>query len=90
MEFGKFRPRISIIIVNFPCEKIHIDYHFLPKTPRGNKCVLVAIDHLTKRIWLSANQSKEAKNVVDALRVIVNEIHRSVLILALTFKGFMK
>jgi hypothetical protein len=63
------------IIATYPCEKIHIDYHFLPRTPRGNKCLLVIIDHLTKKVWLEASETKESKNVVKTLRTVAKEIH---------------
>jgi hypothetical protein len=64
------------IIATFPCEKLHMDYHFLPETRNHNKCLLVVIDHLTKKVWLFAHKSKESKNVVDSLEVVVKEIKK--------------
>lgn len=65
---------IAIFITNYPCELIHLDYHFLPKTSRGNKCLLIGVDHLTKKLWLKPTPEKESKYVVDLLQEISNEI----------------
>lgn len=61
------------IIATFPCEKLHMDYYLLPETKNHNKCLLVVIDHFTKKVWLFAHKSKESKYVVDLLEVVVRE-----------------
>lgn len=67
---------IHCYYADFPGQKVHMDYHYMPKTPNHNKYLLVFIDHLTKKCWLSAHSTKESSNVVDGLRVVAKDLHR--------------
>ena len=68
------RPELHPILVKSLMYHIGIDFvgPILPTSSAGNRYILMVSDYFTRFGWAKALPTKEARNVVDALKEVIN------------------
>ena len=67
------RPELNPIAVKSPWYHVGIDFigPLSPPTKRGNRYILTLMDYFTKFAWAKEMPTKEAENVVAALKEVM-------------------